>query len=567
VTRARLGALLLPLIVAGGFASTSARAQVSEETGEVFVFLVPGVSFEEMLGIPEVAALATNGGAALMTLQNGLPTEGETGIAPGEQNVHFRWLDPTREGGLEGVASMIVEMVTSVDDGSVLVFVASTRPSPEMIVAKDELHPLVLARGTSSDLFAERGEEGSLTSHSTRRAGVVTDLDVIPTIADFLDVDPPADSTGSPIEIIEGPPPFELHQRYLAQRGMYVPIGTAGGIYLTIVGLGAIVILALGSRIPQVIRRIFGWGCLSVAALATALLAAGHLPELTYATVIPFVALVTVFGTLAFAPLERRDVLLVPAGIGIAVLAYFALEAILEWTAALTPFVGGSELDGGRFYGLPNVFIGLLIGSCLWVAHRLRTGAGVALLVAVALFAGLPYVGANLGGGVSLFAAAGLWLAVRERERLGLWKGLGVFVGVTLVGGALILLAHAISPLETHVTRFEEEVSGVSGVFERFGDRLQVGFDLIAHNPFALIPVIGLPVAIAAVLRPPAALRPSLQRSPAWRDAILVTLLAGVVAYLVNDSGPAAAGLAFGLGLGGLLGVSLLSEAGKMGEP
>ena len=567
MTRARLGALLLPLVVAGGFASTSARAQGSGETGEVFVFLVPGVSFEEMLGIPEVAALATNGGAALMTLQNGLPIEGEGGIAPGEQNVHFRWLDPTREGGLEGVASMVVEMVTSVDDGSVLVFVASTRPSPEMIVDKDELHPLVLARGTPSDLFAERGEGGSLTSDSTRRAGVVTDLDVIPTIADFLGVDPPADSNGSPIEIISGPPPFELHQRYLAQRQMYVPIGTAGGIYLTIVGLGAIVILALGTRIPQLLRRIFGWGCLSVAALATALLAAGHLPELTYATVIPFVALVTVFGTLAFAPLERQDVLLVPAGIGIAVLAYFALEAILDWTAALTPFVGGSELDGGRFYGLPNVFIGLLIGSCLWVAHRLRTGAGVALLVAVALFAGLPYVGANLGGGVSLFAAAGLWLAVRQRERLGVWKGLGVFVGVTLLGAALILFAHAISPFETHVTRFEEEVSGISGVFERFGDRLQIGFDLIAHNPFALIPVIGLPVAIAAVLRPPAVLRPSLERSPAWRDAILVTLLAGVVAYLVNDSGPAAAGLAFGLGLGGLLGVSLLSEAGKMGEP
>ena len=168
---------------------------------------------------------------------------------------------------------------------------------------------------------------------------------------------------------------------------------------------------------------------------------------------------------------------------------------------------------------------------------------------------------------MSLFAAAGLWLAVRERARLGVWKGLGVFVGVTLLGAAVILFAHAISPFETHVTRFEEEAGGIAGVFEKFRDRLQVGFDLIAHNPFALIPVIGLPVAIAAVLRPPAALRPSLQRSPAWRDAILVTLLAGVVAYLVNDSGPAAAGLAFGLGLGGLLGVSLLSEAGKMGEP
>jgi hypothetical protein len=567
VTRARLGALLLPLIIAGGFACTSASAQVSEEASEVFVFFVPGVSFEELLGSAEVVALSRTGGAALMTRAGGLPTTGHTAISLRGPNVHVGWLDPATEGGLDGVARQIRESVEVSRADHALVVVASTVPSPEMRVAKDELHPIVLAEGSPVDLFGNTGAQGALTSDSTHRTGVVTDLDVIPTIADFLGVDPPADSAGSPIEFIEGPPPFELHERFLAQRRMYVPIGTAAGIYLAIAGLGAIAVLALGSRIPQGVRRIFGWGCLSVAALATALLAAGHLPELTYATVIPFVALVTVFGTLAFAPLERRDVLLVPAGIGIAVLAYLALEAILEWTAALTPFVGGSELDGGRFYGLPNVFIGLLIGSCLWVAHRLRTGAGVALLVAVALFAGLPYVGANLGGGVSLFAAAGLWLAVRERERLGVWKGLGVFVGVTLLGAALILFAHAISPFETHVTRFEEEVVGIAGVFERFRDRLQVGFDLIARNPFALIPVIGLPVAIAAVLRPPAALRPSLQRSPAWRDAVLVTLLAGVVAYIVNDSGPAAAGLAFGLGLGGLLGVSLLSEAGKMGEP
>jgi hypothetical protein len=424
-----------------------------------------------------------------------------------------------------------------------------------------------VAAGAPDELFPDTGTPGSVTSDSTRRSGVVIDSDIRSTVSEFIHRPLSEAEVGFPIEIIPGPPPFELHERYLAQRRMYVPIGTAGGIYLAIVGLGAIAILALGSRVPQILRRVFGWGCLSVAALATGLLAAGHLPELTYATVVPFVALVTVFGTLAFAPLEHRDVLLIPAGIGIAVLAYFAVEAILSWTAALTPFVGGSELDGGRFYGLPNVFIGLLIGASLWIAHRLRTVAGFGLLVGVALFAGLPYLGANLGGGVSLFAAAGLWLSIRERERLGVWKGLGLFVGVTLLGTALILAAHAISPYETHVTRFEEQAGGLGGVVERVRDRLQVGFDLIARNPFALIPVLGLPMAIAAVLRPPAALRPSLQRSPAWRDAILVTLLTGVVAYLVNDSGPAAAGLAFGLGLGGLLGVSLLSEAGKMGEP
>ena len=573
MTRARLGALALLAVVSLGLAS-GARAQEEPER-EVFVFLVPGVSFEEMLGTPDVVSLSRAGGAGLMTLGGGLPTDGEARDVLGGSNVHFRWLDPATEGSLDAVASQIRETVVASNADRVLVVVASSVSSSEMRAAKDELHPIVLADAAPNDLFKDTGTQGSLTSDSTRREGVVTDLDVIPSIASFLGVAcndqpasagcaEPADATGSPIEIIEGPPPFELHERYLAQRRLYVPMGTAAGIYVTLVGLGGVAALALGRRVPERLRRFVGWACLSIAMLAASLLAAGHLPDLTYAAIVPFVALVTVFGTLAFAPLEHRDVLLVPAGIGLTVLLYFALEAALSWTAALTPFVGGSELDGGRFYGLPNAFIGLLIGACLWVAHRLRTSAGVALLGAAALFAGLPYLGSNLGGGVSLFAAAGLWLAVRERGRLGVWKSIGVFVAFTFGGLALLLLAHAVSPFETHVTRFEEQAGGLGGALEKFGDRLQVGFDLIARNPFALIPVLGLPATIAAVLWPPAPLRPSLERSPAWRDAILVTLLAGVVAYVVNDSGPAAAGFAFGLGLGGLLGVSLLSEAGKM---
>jgi hypothetical protein len=567
VTRARLGALAG--VVASLFLCSPASAAVDPGDPVAMLFRVPGVSFEELLATPEIASLARAGGAGLLVYQASLPARlgGVGRSSPPRGPFQEFFLPPRAFGGVDGVAEEIARIVQASPQGRLLVIVTSLETSAAMRAAKDELHPIVVAAGAPDELFPDTGTPGSVTSDSTRRSGVVIDSDIRSTVSEFIHRPLSEAEVGFPIEIIPGPPPFELHERYLAQRRMYVPIGTAGGIYLAIVGLGAIAILALGRRVPQILRRVFGWGCLSVAALATGLLAAGHLPELTYATVVPFVALVTVFGTLAFAPLEHRDVLLIPAGIGIAVLAYFAVEAILSWTAALTPFVGGSELDGGRFYGLPNVFIGLLIGACLWIAHRLRTVAGFGLLVGVALFAGLPYLGANLGGGVSLFAAAGLWLAIRERERLGLWKALGVFVGVTVLGTALILAAHAISPFETHVTRFEEQAGGLGGVIERVWDRLQVGFDLIVRNPFALIPVVGLPIAIAAVLRPPAALRPSLHRSPAWRDAILVTLLAGVVAYLVNDSGPAAAGLAFGLGLGGLLGVSLLSEAGKMGEP
>jgi hypothetical protein len=574
VTRARLGAhLLLPLLLPFAWIATPAEgAQGSAPERAALVVDVSRVSFEELMSIPEVNDLSRKGGAGLLANPREivvvtLPAGPTDDIGPRAERSVI--LDPDQFGGLDAVGDELRRTIESFPAEQLLVIVYSSRPSSEMVGSNDQLHGIAMAIGAPMDLLPQTGNQGSLTSASTRRDGVVVGADIRETVDAYLGsrllVSGPL-PPGEPIEIIPGPPPFELHERYLAQRRMYVPIGTAGAIYLAIVGLGAIAAVALGNRVRSSVRRIFGWGCLSVAALATALLAAGHLPDLTYATVVPFVALVTVFGTLAFAPLERRDVLLVPAGIGLAVLVFFVLEAALSWTAALTPFVGGSELDGGRFYGLPNAFIGLLIGGSLWIAHRLRTVAGFGLLVGVALFAGLPYLGANLGGGVSLFAAAGLWLAIRERERVGLWGGIGVFMGVTALGAGVILVAHAISPFETHVTRFEEQAGGLAGVFEKFGDRFQVGFDLIARNPLALIPVLGLPIAIAAVLRPPTPLRPSLQRNPAWRDAILVTLLAGVVAYLVNDSGPAAAGFAFGLGLGGLLGVSLLSEAGKMGE-
>jgi hypothetical protein len=88
--------------------------------------------------------------------------------------------------------------------------------------------------------------------------------------------------------------------------------------------------------------------------------------------VIPFVALVTVFGTLAFAPRSNAETCCSCRGDQDRGLAYFVLEAIPEWTAALTPSSAAPSSTAAASTA-PNVFIGLLIGSCLWVAHRLRT--------------------------------------------------------------------------------------------------------------------------------------------------------------------------------------------------
>jgi len=391
----------------------------------------------------------------------------------------------------------------------------------------------------------------------------VTAADVIVTVLQFLGVPVPANVAGSTIRTTVDPPPSDLYQRYLAMRRMTVPVQSAAGIFVVLGGLFGVWLLVLRRRVPARVARVGAWFAMSVPALAVALLAAGHLPTLSYATVVPFVIVATVAGTAAFAPLARRDVLLPPVAIGVAVLAYFVVEAALGWTAAQTPFLGGSELDGVRFYGLPNVFIGLLIGASLYVAARLRPVPGFALVVAVALFAGFPFAGANLGAAVSLLAAAGLWLPLRARGRLG-WRELGMAAAVVVAGTAVVLLAHRfLTATPTHVTRFEEG-AGLGEAWSTFTHRLGVGWRLIERNPFAIVPVVGLPATLIAVLRPPGPVAEALVRHPEWRDALLVTLLAGLVAYVANDTGAAASGLAFGLGLGGLVYVSLIEGTWKM---
>jgi hypothetical protein len=531
-----------------------------------FVFLVPAASFEDLLGVSEVRALAGVGGAALMSLQGGLPTR-EASL-PRSCQVAWRWLDPLDFEDPSGVGKEISREVLATTADEVIVFVASTTSSPAMLAAKDLVHPLVMGAGAPAVLFALDGDPRTLASDTTRRTGVVTDLDVRPTILEFLGRAVPSDLDGLPLRVVDEPPPFELHERYLAMRRMTVPVQTAAALYAVVGGLFGIALIAMRRRVPQALARVGAWVGMSVPAMAVSLLAAGHLPTLSYATVVPFVIGATAVGTLAFAPLARGDTMLPPAAIGAAVLLFFLVEAAMGWTAALTPFLGGSELDGGRFFGLPNVFVGLLIGASLYVAFRLSPGWGFALVVAVALFAGLPFAGANIGAAVSLFAAAGLWLSLRTRGRLG-WREAGVTAAIVVVGTGVILFAHRfLTSTPTHITRFEEATSWRLGeVWRTFTHRLSTGWHLIEQNPFALVPVIGLPATLLAVLHPPPLVRQAFHRHPAWRDALLVALLSGIVAYVANDTGPAAIGLAFGLGLGGVVYVSLVEEPAKMEAP
>jgi hypothetical protein len=543
--------------VVGVIASaTSVSAQPAERTA--VVLFVRGASMPQLLEVPALRSLATRGGVALMNGRSGVGNEIRN-LLHGDPDRSTR----VQIGNARGVDDLafVVGKIAFIQEDPTLLMVISTSPSAATAADGDELGTVIAAWGDPAELLEAQGKPHALTSDSTRRVGVVATVDPAATVAAWLDL--PYDD-GAPIERTGEPAPLELYDRYLQQRRLAVPVAAGAWGIVTLAGLAGVLALIFRDRLSDRTLTAAGAIAASLPWLALALLLAGHLPSLTYATAVPFLLAVVVAGV-SFTRwvAARRGILGGVAACGAAILAILALEAALGWPAAVTPLAGGGQLDGGRFFGMPNIEIGLILGCALYAAHRMRTGAGAALIAVSAAVAGLPWTGSNVGAAITLFAAAGLWLGIRGHRT---WWGTALIVVVTTaLGMVLVGVAHRyLSARPTHASSFLEETTGVAEAAERFVDRLGIGLDLLADTPFALIPVIGTLVLLLVVLRPPSAIARSFEGRDRWRDAVLVIVLGSIVAYVANDTGAAALGFGFGTALSGLIDVSLASARGMI---
>jgi hypothetical protein len=526
------------------------------------VVIIDGASLPDLLAVPDLRALASRGGVALMNGRTGL----RTSLLPILDMKEITPLPLTNHGVDLGKASPseaahVLRDFLEERSQPTLAMVLSASPSAASAADGDELGTVIAAWGDPDELLQASGEPRALTSDSSRRAGVVADVDPAATLADWLGL--PYDA-GGPIERTSEPAPVDLYERYLQQRLLAVPIAAASWGVMMVFGLAAVVALALRARLStRTLRAVEGLTS-ALPWLALGLLLVGHLPSLTYSTVVPFLLVIVAVGVAFTGWVEaRRGIFVSVAAGGAVILVILAVEAALGWPAAVTPLAGGGQLDGGRFFGMPNVEIGIVLGSAMFLAHRLRVRSGALVLAACALVAGSPWTGSNFGAAITLFGTAGLWLAIRRRRP---WWMIVVITGVTTaVGTAAVALMHRyLTDRSTHVTAFLDETAGVRGAIERQLERLGVGLDLIGDNPIALIPVVGTLVLLVIVLRPPPAIARSFEGHDGWRDAVLVILLGSIVAYLAEDTGAAAVGFAFGFALAGLLGVSLAAARGKM---
>jgi hypothetical protein len=408
-----------------------------------------------------------------------------------------------------------------------------------------------------------QGEQGGLlTSATTRQAGLVSGLDVLPTILTWLSVPYPSELVGHLIRAEPGKTVTDLLTN--VQKIDHVYRNRSSVLYtyvmLQIVILIAAALLWLwgkGKEGEHVVRMRRGvrLALLSMLGFPLLFLAEALVPWEQAPPIVLGVLIMLALGAAVLT--EGRPlpyVLMVFAG---GTVAGLLLDGFTGATAMRRSYLGYDPVIGARFYGLGNEYEGVLIGSTIlfvsalfeWNSRsgrdrlsarfRLTSVTAVFIFATVLFYMAAPTLGTNAGG----FLAGLVGFSVAIVRLMG-WqmgkKGLLLLAG-GLLGGVAILIASSLlsaHPL-THVGRVAQEiVSGnwteVANIVER---KLEMNLKLIRVSAWSKVFAISLVVLSLLSLRSDRYLEHLSADSPFLAKGFFGLIAGSVAGLALNDSG------------------------------
>ena len=326
-------------------------------------------------------------------------------------------------------------------------------------------------------------EKGILTSSSTRRTGLVLNTDLLPSIAQWLNLPLPKNTLGRPMTVVAGDPTstteIALHTQFTETARKQNVFGGLPTIQL------CLVILAVAAVYHKRFRLACG-------------LAAGILALPLLLLLLPIFAPPSVF----LSGVLLASVLLLVMFLGARKFAAGTVCALLVGGIVLDLLRGSpllkqawmsySVMEGARFYGIGNEYMGAVIGAfCVLVglvkAESKRVFWAIMLLFgAAALIMGLPQFGAKVGAIPSAGAALGMMVIVQRPGKVQL-KHLALLLGF-LVGGLVLLAFWDLRYTAEGQSHFARAVSGSGG-----GSSVQIGLrkltmegTLLLRSPWSL---------------------------------------------------------------------------------
>jgi hypothetical protein len=320
-------------------------------------------------------------------------------------------------------------------------------------------------------LSAPGVDGGMLQSATTRREGYVQLADITPTILSLLGEEQPEEIEGRSFQVMgHGGGPGRIDR--LADAAEAADFRDALLPWVVVGIIATLAVLTAGAwqrdRLRPSLRSLLAplaFACLGVVPATFIVARIGGVRSNTLAYVALILLIAVAVGAACTAVERRWPGYGVFAGVG-ATVGLVALDVLLGAPLQVNSIFGYSVAVAGRFAGLGNLAFALfgsatVVLAALIVDRRGRPGVtwAVALLAVVVLIEGLPMLGADVGGVLSMVPAFGVTALLLVDRRVGL-RELGI-LGVATVGMVLIFaFIDAARPdkAHTHLARLAQHV-------------------------------------------------------------------------------------------------------------
>lgn len=460
-----------------------------------------------------------------------------------------------RGAALHRVDNFLRDLFAEVDPQNTRIILTSPQPSRDAARQSNYL-TFVIVGGAGV-------KPGILTTPTTHRAGIAANIDIAPTILDWLGVPVPFAMLGRPLQAQPAAdalvPLVKLNRQIVATYDQRPPVIKSYVFAQIVLFLSAILVILLGGTQKRFklgkLRQPLQVGMLALTAVPLALLflpLAGLLSPVSNALLI---IAITVILTVVAWTLHRNPAdpfilvyLLTAAALGVDTLAgaHLMQRSILGYDA----------IGGARYYGIGNEYMGVLVGAALiglmLVLDRIpalqkKQGTEVLLVLlftGISILIGSPRIGINVGGlltALSAFITA--WMGLRNiRPRPVTFLAIAAAVVALLAG--LAFWDYFKNPAgASHLGRLINTVQGggVSELVEVFTRKFEMNWKLIHYTPWADVLLTFILILGVLFYRPVGLLKTVAQKNPYLAIGLWASFIGSIAAFAFNDSGVVAA--------------------------
>lgn len=454
-------------------------------------------------------------------------------------NLSDEMYEKHKENILEDIDSFIENIYNLADGKNTRFLLISPSSSSFASASGKKLTPIILAGDGMS--------KGILSSDTTRREGIIGNVDIAPYIAAYFDSNTNF-FTGKPIYVLENKEKNSyIKELYNDTAFVYtnrLNVLFTFAVFEIIVSFLAFVSIQLIGKYKLKFYRCFEYLLLSNMAIPIALLV---LPLIKanniYEAFIKIIILTTVIVFISvYIRKKSVDSIIFLSGL---ICFLLSIDIIMDSKLIKMSFLGYDPIIGARYYGIGNEFMGILVGAALIFATSLLDRYKINKILVVFIFAfitiviGFPGFGANVGGTITS-AFAFMFVTLK------LYNSKLKFTHYTYIVASIFILIFLIAIADlyflksgSHLANAIKQINndGINVVYSIIRRKISMNLKLFGVSIWSKVLVSSLIFLGILFYRPFGIAKKIFSKYQNLSIGLLGILIGCIVSFLVNDSG------------------------------